>query len=294
MRAGAGFEPAAVRLWDVALQPNSYVHLPFIHSGNPSPHKLPIEGDNPTLRDSRIGVKKNQLADTLATSPLGYSPSFGRWITSASLWVGWVLENIPFRTGRKSPPLPGKPAFQRGNPYPLICRSPLAWQRGDKAIFAPTFDFARRKRSGLFFGHWTGSLHPGRVCPPAGWRSTTGTAQTHESRNLDAKRIVEDFCIQRGWTIAKYHLNLVESSQRGGGWTPLAPRHGEQPRKTKPKEARLRVLASRRPLNRGRFLLHPRNTNGPPQGGPLCALALLRDSFPVGLELSLFQRQFVA
>ena len=42
------------------------------------PLKLPIEGDNPTLRDSRIVVKKNQLADTLATSPLGYSPSFGR------------------------------------------------------------------------------------------------------------------------------------------------------------------------------------------------------------------------
>ena len=37
--------------------------------------------------------------------------------------------------------------------------------------------------------------------------------------------------------------------------------------------------------------MHPRNTNGPPQGGPLCALALLRDSLPVGFELSLLQRQ---
>jgi hypothetical protein len=81
---------------------------------------------------------------------------------------------------------PESPAFQRGNPYPLICRSPLAWQSGDKAINSPTFNFARRKLSDLFVRHLT-AFSPCKRMPTVGTLPRNGATKTHESGNLDVE-----------------------------------------------------------------------------------------------------------
>jgi hypothetical protein len=114
-----------------------------------------------------------------------------------------------FVTGRQPPTLPGKPASQRGNPYPLICPSPWSRRRGDKAIIGTKIAFAGRKLPNLFVGHLTDSLHPIRVCPPAGRQSTTGAAQAEESGSLDVvQRIVTVFCTQDTCGNCKYSTEV--------------------------------------------------------------------------------------
>lgn len=88
-----------------------------------------------------------------------------------------------FVTGRQPPTLPGKPASQRGNPYPLICPSPWSRLRGDKAIIGTEIAFAGRKLPNLFVGHLTNSLHLVGAYPPARRQSTAGTIQAQECVN---------------------------------------------------------------------------------------------------------------
>ena len=114
------------------------------------------------------------------------------------------------------------------SPIAALCQS----HRTALAECAPRF----RRMGGI--PPWScGPSHPhtdsGRYshCRRTLWKAIrVKAAQAHENGNLDAKRIVEDFCISRGRTLAIYQGNLVKSNCGVEAGHPTLSLHWEQPR----------------------------------------------------------------